>query len=262
MELRIERRGGVTSLHVDPFFLDEALARIEEGGVDEIVVGSTGTWKGRSLDFLAKIRGVGSLVIVDPPGFTFDRAPILAMTGLSSLCVDTMGLDISVLTKLRSLRTTWDPKLPATMPAGVSSLALWKVPVAGLPTFPSAANLEKLDLTDSRIVDLQCLIQFSSLRELVLSLLTKVELVAPLRHLAALERLRIELCRKVKDVEELAVLTRLRELDYVQSGAIKSAAFLAKLPALSSVNFYGTKVLDGDYSLIRALTPPMPDPTA
>jgi len=79
--------------------------------------------------------------------------------------------------------------------------------------------------------------------------LRRLTSLAGIEQLMELEELEIHTCRRVRSINEIGCLPRLRKLHLNNDGDIESFKPLAKLDGLESVAFYeSTNVVDGDLS--------------
>ena len=115
-------------------------------------------------------------------------------------------------------------------------------------------NLESLQILNAPVKDLHGLRLLAKLRSLRLAGLTRLASLSGIDGLASLEELEVHTCRKIRSIDEIGWLSRLKKLHLNNDGAIDSLKPLAGLAQLESVLFYeSTDIVDGDLSPLLQL---------
>lgn len=116
-------------------------------------------------------------------------------------------------------------------------------------SIPNLKNLNEVSLIQPSITKLDGLDSARHLSVLELLLANKLESIDALGSCAeSLVRLEIDGCKKIKSYASLAELLNLRELFVVSSADLPTISFIEKMPALTTLSVFETKILDHDLS--------------
>lgn len=198
-----------------------------------LVVNHARGFRGDSLDFLAQIKDeVESLQVIVP--WLTDYTAISECTKLSELTIsraDAGGIDYTQLRGLRTLEANYFAGEDGifSLP-GLTRLSLSRYPFEDLSPLSALQNLADLELAESR-----------SLRSL-----------KGLEDLA-LKRLVVAYCRGLDDITDLARATSLSELIIESCGDVRSLRPISRLKQVTEVDFWGTRIEDGDLSMLDEL---------
>jgi len=119
--------------------------------------------------------------------------------------------------------------------------ATWQSAIGAGKNFAALAGMKNINLIKKNITDLQPLVRFTGLRELLLSA-NPIADISPLAALASLQTLYISKTN-VQDLSPLAPLKELKKLS-VSDTPVASLEVLQQLPKLKSLNIEKTAVTD------------------
>lgn len=123
----------------------------------------------------------------------------------------------------------------------------FKPKIKDLSTLPVLNNLEYLNLVKTDITTLNGINRLSNLRKLEIFSAAKLESIEALKVLSgSLEEIELEKCKKINDYEILKEVKSLKKIILLESGEMKSLAFVKELPHLEFISFWDTNVLDGN----------------
>ncbi|MBP1673735.1 MAG: hypothetical protein H6Q25_1550 [Bacteroidetes bacterium] len=127
------------------------------------------------------------------------------------------------------------------------SIGNFKSKTNNLSTLPLINKLEQLSLFQTNISSLEGIERFNNLKQFELYSASKMESIASLKEIShCLLEIEIEKCKNIHDYEVLGKLKNLTKIKLIESGEIKTLAFLKNLPQLNYLFFWGTNVLDGN----------------
>ena len=117
------------------------------------------------------------------------------------------------------------------------------------PSWPEMPKLRYLALVLGGLQTLEGIDRLETLAHLDISYLNRLESIAALRELP-IKHLWIEACSKISNLPEVvSALRGLNSLRIINCGVLKNLSFLSNL-SLQEFRFLGTKVLDGNLSLL------------
>ncbi len=163
-----------------------------------------------------------------------------------SLEIPKDGLHLSRL-NLVSYRGDWSKRIRGLEQAtSIKILHLTQYKEKDLNKLSSLTSLVKLHLTQGTLISLEGIEHFTNLQELELYGLRKLETLGLSKKNANLVKLDIESCKKIHDLEKIAELGKLENLNLTHLGEIIDVKFVRNLKHLRHFNFLDTIVLDGD----------------
>jgi len=254
VEIAAGKHGPRAVLHAP--WSGEAEEAVRRAGARELELNLAKGWRGSDLSFLARIPPLLAIEVLD--GALEDDSGIHAQRGLRSIHLDTYAeneLRLDELPDLESVSLNWRRKAQSLF----RCVQIRELHLNGYDA-PTAAQigvfirLESLALMSARFQDLRGFEPLAALRRLRLGNCRKLRSLDGIEGLAALEELEVNTAPRLGSIEALAGLSRLRKLDLNDCGRIPSLAPIANLSQLEHVVFYGsTCILDGDLSPLAAL---------
>lgn len=186
--------------------------------------------------------------LVIPEGVT-DLSDLSLFAGLTSLTIQNMTLDLSVLSELTTLQTldlsgcTLSSSALETIGTlcELTSLDLSGCAVSSINALVGLSNLTQLDLTNNTISDITALSALTQLTELHLTN-NPIQTITYLNNCLALETLYIENCG-ISRLSSLAGNTSLREL-YASNNEISDLSVLSGCASLSVLDVSDNAVED------------------
>jgi len=134
------------------------------------------------------------------------------------------------------------------------SIGNFKSKTDNLSTLPLLNKLEHLSLIKTNINSLKGIERYYNLKQFELFNAPKIESIAPLKEISnCLVEIDIEGCKKIHDYEVLGNLKYLTKIKLIESGEIKTLAFVKNLPQLNFISFWGTNVLDGNLKFCKGI---------
>jgi internalin A len=210
--------------------------------------------RGDDLSFLGRVPRLRGLVL--NAGEVRDLSPAQALSGLETLTLNTpskprMELDFGAFPLLERLRMYWNPGFESVFSCGrLETLWVFGPPDADLSRFGGMAGLRRLELSQGRK-----LVSTAGAGELEFLGLYQQGALAELTGLpAGLRVLAVESCKKLDSIAAVASLRALQRLKVANCGDIASLAPLAGLVELEEfLAWESTRVVDGDLSVLLTL---------
>lgn len=221
--------------------------------IDHVRISSEEGFDSRDLGILERVPRIRKLEIVFDSGEGVPWAALYALTELEELSVNVpMRLDLSRFSKLRAFLGKWDASLNLDRCESLRELALGDSSLDSIDYFNSCLSLESLVLVGSSLKSLEGL-HSDSLLELVLERNRSAVSLRGVSGARNLVVLTVAGCKRVLDLEAVHALEYLFELGLNRIATIDTLSPLARHPALQSLKFVGTKVVDGDLGWLADL---------
>lgn len=250
----IEMWGGRRVFWIRSTDLSEDIALATRLGADTVGISTRRGFVERSLDVLERCAFASGVVI--PFASDHDLTALQTRHDLEYLFLSggTDGFALSGFEALQELHLEWDAGINLSKLVGLRALVLfdYKPSSADLTGIAHLAHLQSVTLQRTTIASLSGAASLQALREL------KVILAPRLRSLSAIfpsdvERLELESCRKIVDVESVDLMRNLRVLRMLDCGPLSSLRFLRRCPKLKEFRFVRTDVADGDMTPLFGL---------
>jgi hypothetical protein len=118
----------------------------------------------------------------------------------------------------------------------LAALTIWKYDSQGLGDIARATRLQSLDISESPLVNLEGIGHLSSLKELRLGSLRKLEDLGPVESVISLTAIGIEKCSKLSDLSNIDHLKGLQSFYLNSKIPLDDLEFLSNFPALREFN--------------------------
>jgi hypothetical protein len=262
------------------FFLREPITpelvkNMANYGVTRLVIRRYQEWTSNSLSHLNEF--ITSLYVEDrdTPAFIINSLTNLEELSLSHVSSE---INFSLFSNLRECYLNKFKELPRELES-CTQLKVLKLATSKIKSFSHLANyqylqdlelngitvdslhsinllshLQTLTINRSQYQNLSFLENCTNLKELNLSLFSKLEDLHHLKNLSHLEKLHLESCPILKDISPIELLCQLRSLALVNCPKIKSVKHLLKLNNLNAILLWeSTKIEDGDIRCLLSL---------
>jgi len=135
----------------------------------------------------------------------------------------------------------------------LTKLLLDAVPLRSLHYIERLQTLRELHLAQCRRLDTLEGIEGTHIEELWLDYNSRLRSIAPLTKLSSLRKLEIGSCKQIEDLECIAENSSLETLWIMTGREIPSLAFLRDMKNLRDFRTFGTKIVDGNLSILLEL---------
>lgn len=210
------------------------------------------------LSFLAEADGLHELDVIHHT--LKDDGGVQSVPGLIDLGLETYSqvpIDFRLLLRLRRLHFNWRPRGETALECtGLEELSVSGLPHGDLRALAKLRNLRRLRVANTRRLEsLAGIDTLPQLQQLSLIDLPCLRSLAGVEGLGqTLERLDVDSCRRIDDVEPLAAVTALRRLSLASCGQVASLRPLLGLARLEQFYFTeATVIADGDLSVLLGL---------
>ena len=206
--LDILHQGDFRIVHLtDGELLSDAIKLIDKGKAEGINLNYIRNWR-TDLEPLRNSQTIKCLTINDyPPSMHFDYSAIHSLRNLQHLSINTTDkkeIDFSVFPFLTSVGLTWRPKAKSLFSCvQLQRLFLNRYTGQDLHEFSNLKNLKYLRVNLGSVTSLSGLHELSNLEELMLMQTTKLEDIEDLLSLKHLKRLRIDNCKRVRNISDV-----------------------------------------------------------
>lgn len=203
--LDILRQGDYKIVHLtDGELLSEAVKLIDKGKADGINLNYIRNWR-TDLEPLRNSKTIKCLAVNDyPPSMQYDYSAIQTLANLQHLSINTTDkkeIDFSAFPFLTSVALTWRPKAKSLFSCvQLQRLFLNRYTGQDLTELSSLKNLKFLRVNLGSVISLRGLKEITTLEELMLMQTTKLEDLEDLLTLKHLKRLRIDNCKRVRNI--------------------------------------------------------------
>jgi hypothetical protein len=204
----------------------------------------------KEYDFFTEVSVIKDLTEIDIAGVKFLKK--LTQMTLSN---DSQGLDFSNFPSLEDASFDWNSNIVnLSQCKNLKRLILWKFKPKSrsFKELGGLHNVTSLKVTQSNIISLSGLEEFSHLENFEAYYLSKLEDLNGIDAIKnSLKSLILEKCKKLNDYENaLSSLTSLHKLILADCSPIGNLEFVNKLTELTFFSFVGTDVKDGDLALL------------
>ena len=209
--LDILHQGAFRIVHLtDGEFLNEAVKLIDKGKADGINLNYIKNWR-TDLEPLRNSQTIKCLVVNDyPPSMQYDYSAVQTLTNLQHLSINTTDkkeIDFSVFPVLTSVALTWRPKAKSLFRCvQLQRLFLNRYTGQDLTELSNLKNLKFLRINLGSVTSLSGLKEITGLDELMLMQVTKLEYIEDILTLKHLKRLRIDNCKRVKNINAVKTM--------------------------------------------------------
>ncbi|SHF69230.1 leucine-rich repeat domain-containing protein [Flavisolibacter ginsengisoli] len=188
----------------DGELLSEAVKLIDKGKADGINLNYIRNWR-TDLEPLRNSKTIKCLAVNDyPPSMQYDYSAVQTLTNLQHLSINTTDkkeIDFSAFPFLTSVALTWRPKAKSLFSCvQLQRLFLYRYTGQDLTELSSLKNLKFLRVNLGLVISLRGLKEITTLEELMLMQTTKLEDIEDLLTLKHLKRLRIDNCKRVRNI--------------------------------------------------------------
>jgi hypothetical protein len=237
---------------------DQEVAELCDLAVQEVVINDGRGWRGRKVDFLAKLpwlRAVTLLSIVVP---IEDDSAVFELRNLVGMHLSTYSkatADFGTMPLLEDLAFIWR-KSTIGLPSltRLRSLCLVKYGRHNLEELAGMQDLETLQLLGGSLRTIHDIGSLGALRKVRLGDLRRLDSLNGIENAKQLVSLTIDTCKRLASIEPLAGCTNLRELRLANVGPIESLRPLQSLRHLETVLFAeSTDVQDGEIAFLREM---------
>lgn len=203
--LDILQQGDYKIVHLtDGELLSEAVKLIDKGKADGINLNYIRNWR-TDLEPLRNSNTIKCLAVNDyPPSMQYDYSAVQTLTNLQHLSINTTDkkeIDFSAFPFLTSVALTWRPKAKSLFSCvQLQRLFLNRYTGQDLTELSSLKNLKFLRVNLGSVISLRGLKEITTLEELMLMQTTKLEDIEDLLTLKHLKRLRIDNCKRVRNI--------------------------------------------------------------
>jgi hypothetical protein len=203
--LDILQQGDYKIVHLtDGELLSEAVKLIDKGKADGINLNYIRNWR-TDLEPLRNSKTIKCLAVNDyPPSMQYDYSAVQTLTNLQHLSINTTDkkeIDFSAFPFLTSVALTWRPKAKSLLSCvQLQRLFLNRYTGQDLTELSSLKNLKFLRVNLGSVISLRGLKEITTLEELMLMQTTKLEDIEDLLTLKHLKRLRIDNCKRVRNI--------------------------------------------------------------
>ncbi|MBS0645224.1 MAG: hypothetical protein JSR97_01350 [Verrucomicrobia bacterium] len=203
--LDILQQGDYKIVHLtDGELLSEAVKLIDKGKADGINLNYIRNWR-TDLEPLRNSNTIKCLAVNDyPPSMQYDYSAVQTLTNLQHLAINTTDkkeIDFSAFPLLTSVALTWRPKAKSLFSCvQLQRLFLNRYTGQDLTELSSLKNLKFLRINLGSVISLRGLKEITTLEELMLMQTTKLEDIEDLLTLKHLKRLRIDNCKRVRNI--------------------------------------------------------------
>jgi len=197
--------GSYKILHLtDGNLLPEAVAFVDKGKADGINLNYIRNWR-TDLEPLRGSKTMKYLIVNDyPPSRQYDYSAIHLLHNLLHLSVNTSDkkeIDFSAFPNINSVTLRWRPKASSLFHCTqLQDLFLGNYTAKDLSQLSELINLKYLRINLGSVVSLKGLRHIVGLEELMLMQATKLEDIDDILELKHLKRLRIDNCKRVKNI--------------------------------------------------------------
>ncbi|HWI93533.1 MAG TPA: hypothetical protein VNT20_19770 [Flavisolibacter sp.] len=204
--LDILQQGDYRIVHLtDGELLSEAVKLIDRGKADGINLNYIRNRR-KDLEPLRNSKTIKCLVVNDyPPSMQYDYSAVQTLTNLQHLSINTTDkkeIDFSAFPFLTSVALTWRPKAKSLFGCvQLQRLFLNRYTGQNLTELSNLKNLKFLRVNLGAVTSLSGLKAITGLEELMLMQTTKLEDIEDLLTLKHLKRLRIDNCKRVKNID-------------------------------------------------------------
>jgi hypothetical protein len=226
----------------------EALNLLQNGEVDGLGLSPHNGFASENISFLAHVPNLKGLVL--PYAEKYDIKVLEQVPTLRFLTVagNNQAFDYSAVPELEELRIEWHSKLELPSPASkLRSLYIrdYKSKLKNLLDLPPYENVKELEINQGNLTSLKGI---ERLRKLSIASFFHLRQLHSIVHLVEIniERLHIEGCKKVSDVESLIRCRELISFRLIDCGKLNSLRFLEGFEKLEEFRFVNTIIQDGD----------------
>ncbi|UZR99055.1 leucine-rich repeat protein [Chondrinema litorale] len=238
-------------LVLDKENLQSGLEYIKTHGIKNIVIGNIGEHLLTNLDFLKYYEFI-EVIFIGPDNIYLSGLAYLKNLKVFRSSADLKDIiDFNWFPVLEECMIIWNKKYVKNIEkcTSLKSLSIFKYKSTSLETLSGLHNLNYLDIKFSNINNLSGIETLNKLKNLIFYTCSKLEDINDLKKLKApLTELNFYKCKKIRDFSIVNKLMSLESLVLYGCGEIPSIHFIRDLPKLADINFFETKVLDGDIS--------------
>ncbi len=222
-----------------------------DGHVVELELNDGKGWRGSDVKFLAELRQLQALKIIDFKIASVE--PIHQLAQLRALEVMTYcksDIEFSAFPLLEDCGLEWRPGAASLFDLRtLKKLFINNYDGKNTDSFSNLINLETLAILTAPLEQICGLSVLRKLRSLRLGNLRRLTSLAGIEQLTNLEDLDINTCRHIRSIDEIGFLHQLRRLHLDNDGPITSLKPLGELRGLELITFYeSTTIVDGDLS--------------
>lgn len=237
---------------------DKYLDIIKEKNITALNFNVSLGWRGQDFSFLQSIIGRGIKQIDIIIGESTGLEVIGELTELCSLKIvayTKSAIDFSHLTNLRRVALDWWPGANSIFDLEcLEVLGLYDCRLKNLERIASFPNLKKLDIRNSSFRDLGFIDTNNQLDVFWLRANRSIVSFEPLTAMKNLQRLMVDECRGLSNIEFVQDFERLEHFDFSACGAIPTIRPACQVKTLKALGFFGsTNIIDGDLSCLTKL---------
>lgn len=215
-------------------------------------------YKGFALEDISFLTDVPNLKgVVLPFAGKYDLKILGNLPSLSFLTVaeNNQPFDYGTLLELEELRIEWHSNL--MLPKSCSKLRSlyvrgYKPKSRRLVELPPYENVNELEINQGNLVNLEGIERLPKIANASFFHLRQLQSIIALVD-SNMDRLHIEGCKKISDIERLSSCRELKSFRLIDCGKLKSLAFLAEFGKLEEFRFVNTIVEDGDMTPLLQL---------
>lgn len=204
----ILKRDGFNIIHLtDGSLLPRAASFINKGKADGINLNYTKNWP-FDLEPLRDLKTIKCIIVNDyPTSRRYDYSAIHSMRNLEHISINTSDkkeITFPVWPNLNRVTLMWRPKATSLFSCiNIRYLFLGRYTGKDLNDVSKLKQLKYLRINTGSLMSLQGLSEISELEELLLMQVTKLEDIEDLLQLRHLKRLRIDNCKRVKNIDAI-----------------------------------------------------------